>query len=185
MKNYFLYLILACGFLVFGCTQKPTKTISESVQIFEKKAVLIDTRNPLQFESFHIEGAQNLWWEDFIILANPKSKKRIMDPDLVQTIQRLAKKGIHPQKTIILINDQADAIENKKWAWFLSYLEIKDIKLRSLNDLKKSMTGQNNRFAKPEAQKPWVLLTSEDFQKDLVQKKSVDCFIGWNEKRCL
>lgn len=167
-----------------SCQQKPTKAISETAQVFEKKAVLIDTRNPFQFESFHIEGSQNLWSEDFLVLINPKKKTRILDPDLAQTVERLASKGIHPDKTIILLNGKADAIENKKWKWLLSYLEIKNIELRSLNDLKKSSQGQNNRFAKPEPQKSWKLLTSEDFQKDLVLKKSPQCFLSWSAKIC-
>lgn len=109
----------------------------------------------------------------------------MLDPDLAQTVERLANKGIHPDKTIILLNDKADSIENKKWKWLLSYLEIKNIELKSLNDLKKTIKGQNNRFAKAEPQRPWTLLTSEDFQKDLVTKKAANCFLKWNPKICL
>ncbi|AZZ37105.1 hypothetical protein CIK05_09975 [Bdellovibrio sp. qaytius] len=170
---------------LWACQQKPTKVLDESANVFEKKAVLIDTRNPFEYESFHIEGSQNLWSEDFLVLTNPKKKTRMLDPDLAQTVERLASRGIHPDKTIILINDKADAIENKKWKWLLSYLEIENIEVKSLNDFKKSAKGQNNRFAKPEAQKPWKLLTSEDFQKDLVAKKAPHCFIKWEAKVCL
>lgn len=182
MKRLFLLFIV----LVLGaCQQAPTKMAEESAQVFEKKAVLIDTRNPFIFESFHIEGSQNLWWEDFLILTQPKKRVRVLDPDLQQTVERLASKGIHPSKTIILLNDRADAIENKKWKWLLSYLEIKNIELKSVSELKKSIKGQNNRFAKAEPQSPWKLLTSEDFQKDLVTKKASKCFLQWNEKSCL
>ena len=182
MKHFALVLILIS---TWACQQAPTKVLDESAQVFEKKAVLIDTRSPFLYETFHIEGSQNLWWEDFLILTNPKKKTRIFDPDLQQTVERLASKGIHPDKTIILLNDKADAVENKKWKWLLSYLEIKNIELKSVNDLKKSIRGQNNRFAKAESQDPWKLLTSEDFQKDLVLKKAQNCFLKWNEKSCL
>lgn len=178
-------------FLIFtvvqltACQQKPTKIIDQSAQVFEKKAVLIDTRSPFQFESFHIEGSQNLWWEDFLILSNPKKKTRVFDPDLLQTVERLAHKGIHPDKTIILLNEKADAVENKKWKWLLSYLEIRNIELKSLNELRKSQKGHINRFAPAEKQQPWRLLTSEDFQKDLVNRKASQCFLSWSDKRCL
>ncbi|MES2801144.1 MAG: rhodanese-like domain-containing protein [Bdellovibrionota bacterium] len=182
MNIFSLVLVLMT---LWACQQKPTKILDESTHVFEKKAVLIDTRNPFQFESFHIEGSQNLWSEDFLILTNPKKKTRMLDPDLQQTVERLASKGIHPDKTIVLLNDKADSIENKKWKWLLSYLEIKNIELKSLNVLKKSIKGQNNRFAKAEAQTPWTLLTSPDFQKDLVLKKAPKCFLKWNDKICL
>lgn len=178
-------LLLFIGLALGACQQAPTKIAEESAQVFEKKAVLIDTRNPFIFESFHIEGSQNLWWEDFLILTQPKKRTRVLDPDLQQTVERLASKGIHPSKTIVLLNDRADAIENKKWKWLLSYLEIKNIELKSVSELKKSIKGQNNRFAKAEPQSPWKLLTSEDFQKDLVMKKAQKCFLQWNEKSCL
>ena len=103
-----IYLIIFL--LVFSCQQKPTKVIEESAQVFKKNTVLIDTRSPLLFESFHIEGSQNLWWEDFVLLTNAKSKKRTFDPDLQQTIRRLALKGIHPEMTVYLINDQSSSI---------------------------------------------------------------------------
>lgn len=182
MKLFSLILVL---FLAWACQQKPTKVIDESAHVYEKKAVLIDTRNPFLYESFHIEGSQNLWWEDFLVLTNPKKKTRALDPDILQTVERLASKGIHPDKTIVLLNDKADAIENKKWKWLLSYLEISHIEMKSLNDLKKTLKGQNNRFAAAEPQKPWKLLTSEDFQKDLVTKKSKNCFLQWKPKDCL
>lgn len=168
-----------------SCQQKPTKTLEESAQVFDQRSVLIDTRNPFLYQSFHIEGSQNLWWEDFLILKNPKLKTRVLDPDLQQTIERLASKGIHPDFTIILINESANAVENKKWKWLLNYLEIKDIELKSLKELTKSSMGQNNRYANAKSQKPWRLLTSDDFQKDLVNKKSRDCFSTWKPKICL
>lgn len=182
MKIVSLVLLLLT---TWACQQKPTKVLDESANVFVKKSVLIDTRSPFLFESFHIEGSQNIWWEDYLVLTNPKKKIYALDPDLAQTVQRLAAKGIHPDRTIVLINDKADAIENKKWKWLLSYLEIKNIELKSVNDLKKTAKGQNTRFAKAESQNPWTLLTSEDFQRDLVTKKAQKCFLKWNEKSCL
>jgi len=179
-----IIFIISC-LLVFSCQQKPTKVIEESAQVFKKNTVLIDTRSPLQYESFHIEGSQNLWWEDFLLLTNAKAKKRVFDPDLQQTIRRLAQKGIHPDMTVYLINDQSGAQENKKWKWLLSYLDVRSVELKSLSDLRKSKSGSINRFAKAEPQIEWTLKTSEEFQKELVSKKIPKCFINWDEKICL
>lgn len=180
--GFFLFFIMI--FLFVSCQNKPTKVIEESVQIFKKNTVLIDTRSPLMFESFHIEGSQNLWWEDFVLLKNPKTKKRVFDPDLKQTIDRLAKKGIHPDMTIYLISEKADSTENKKWKWLLSYLEVRNVELKAIADLRKSKSGSINRFALATPQKPWSLLTSDDFQKDLIEKKIPLCFMKWDEKKC-
>jgi len=178
-------IFLMSFLLVFSCQQKPTKVIEESATVFKKNTVLIDTRSPLMFESFHIEGTQNLWWEDFVLLTNAKSKKRTFDPDLQQTIRRLAQKGIHPDMTVYLINDQSNSLENKKWKWLLSYLDVRNVELKSIADLRKSKTGSINRFAKTEPQLEWTLKTSEEFQKELIYKKIPKCFINWDEKNCL
>lgn len=180
-----LIVMTLIGATLSSCQQKPTKAIEESAQIFAKRVVLIDTRSALQFESFHIQGSQNLWWEDFLVLKDPKKKKRVFDPDLQQTIERLAKKGIHPDNTVYLINEKSDALENKKWKWLLSYLEVRSVELKTIKELRKNKSGSINRYALAEAQKPWKLLTSEDFQKDLVEKKAPKCFVSWNANFCL
>lgn len=177
---FFIYLVT-----LVSCQNAPTKVIQESAQSFEKNGVLIDTRSPFLYESSHIEGSSNLWWEDFLILKNPKSKIRVFDPDLKQTVERLAHKGITPQHTIYLIGSKADSLENKKWKWLLSYLEVKAVHMKSIDEIRKLKQGQMNRFAPAERENPWPLLTSEDFQKDLIENKAPRCFLKWDEKYCL
>ncbi len=171
--------------VIFGCQQKPTRVSEESAQVFDSRVVLIDTRSALNYESFHIEGSENLLVDDFLILKNPKSKARIFDPDLAQTVERLAHKGIHPSKFVMLIGDKEDSIENKKWKWLLSYLEISQIKTISIDEVRKM---KNPKWKKADRMPSWKLLTSEDFQNDLIKNKIPRCFsvriTKWDSKRC-
>ena len=168
-----------------GCQPAPTKVIEQSVDVFDKNIVLFDTRSDLNYASFHFEGSQNLLIEDFLILKNPLAKtsnqKRILDPDLNQTIERLAHKGISPNLKIYLISDTKNSVNNKKWKWLLSYLEVADVQLFSLEEIKKIRSG---RFNDPEKQSPWVLKSSAEYQNEFILKKAPTCFVGWSEKNC-
>ncbi len=168
-----------------GCKQAPTKIIEQNVDVFEKNIVLLDTRSALEFASFHIPGAQNLLVEDFLILKNPlysvKNKKYLFDPDLNQTIERLAHKGIRPDLKIYLIGDVKNSVNNQKWRWLLSYLEITDISLFSIPEIKKI---KNGRFAVAEKQAPWVLKSSIEYQNEFILKQAPKCFVGWDQNNC-
>ncbi len=181
--NTFLFISVILIFV--GCKQAPTKVIEQNVDIFEKNIVLLDTRSDLEFTSFHIQGAQNLLTEDFLILKNPlakvQNKKRILDPDLNQTIRRLALKGVKPDFKIYLIGDSKNSVNNKKWRWLLSYLEISDVSLFSMSEIKKI---KNGRFADAEKQIPWILKSSVEYQNEFILKKAPTCFVGWDEKNC-
>lgn len=180
-----IIFFILLSLVILSCQQKPTRISEESAQVFDSRVVLIDTRSALNYESFHIEGSENLLVDDFLILKNPKSKTRIFDPDLLQTVERLAKKGIHPSKFVLLIGDKEDSIDNKKWKWLLSYLEISQIKTTSIDDVRKM---KNPKWKKADSQKPWKLLTSEDFQNDLIKNKIPRCFskkiTQWDSKKC-
>ena len=189
MKHKFSIFACVAGVILFmifaGCQQKPTKIIEESAEPFEKNRVLLDTRSALDFASFHIEGSQNLLVEDFLILTNPmakkRSQKRILDPDLAQVIERLAHKGVAPDKVIFLVGAPKDSVNNKKWKWLLNRLEIDDVRFATIEEISKI---KNGRFAAAEKMRPWTLKMSEVLQKELIYKKSADCFVGWSEKKC-
>lgn len=172
--------------MLASCQQKPTKIIEESADPFEKNRVLLDTRSALDFASFHIEGSQNLLVEDFLILTNPmaakRAQKRILDPDLAQIIERLAHKGVAPEKVIFLIGATKNSVNNKKWKWLLNSLEIEDVRFSTVEEISKI---KNGRFSEAEKMSPWPLKMSEVLQKELIYKKSADCFVGWNEKKCI
>lgn len=176
--------IIAFGFLILfvGCQNKPTKVLEETVNVFAKDKVMVDTRSAFEYASFHIEGSVNLNTSDFLILKDPRKKTYIMDPDLTQTIERLAKRGISPEKKIYLIGNTADSFENKKWQWLLKSLEVEDVVLVEFAEFRKDF--KNGRYAQAKAERPWYLKTSEEFQKEFIVKKSKDCFVKWSEKSC-
>jgi hypothetical protein len=180
-----IFKLLFVG-IIAGCQSAPTSVIEQSVNIFEKNIVLLDTRSDLEFTSFHITGSKNLLVDDFLILKNPlakeKIKKRILDPDIQQTVERLAHKGVSPELTIYLIGDIKNSINNKKWKWLLSNLEISDVALYSIEDIKKI---KNGRFSEAEKKSAWILKSSPEFQKEFIFKKAPNCFITWSEKNCL
>ncbi len=164
-----------------GCVQKPTKSIEESVNVYAENTVLVDTRSAFEFASYHIQGSVNLNTADFLILKDTRKKTRMLDPDLSQTIERLAKRGISPNKRVILLSENSD-IESKKWSWLLKNLEVENIQLMTMKDFKKNQA--NRRFAEPASEPVWVLKSSEDLQKEFIFKKAKDCFVNWSDKKC-
>jgi len=176
--------IIALFFLIVfvGCQNKPTKVLEETVNVFAKDSVMIDTRSAFEYASFHIEGSANLNTSDYLILKDPKKKTYVFDPDLAQTIERLAKRGISLEKKIYLIGDKSDSIENKKWQWLLKSIEVEDVVLVDFTEFRKDY--KNGRFAKAKSERPWFLKTSEEFQKEFIIKKAKDCFVKWSDKLC-
>ena len=166
MKTVILVLL---SFIFFvGCQQQPTKAIQESVDVFENKTVLMDTRSALDYESFHIQGSKSLAVEDFLVVKNPMSKKKKtyqLDPQLQDVISRLAKRGIHPSKTVYLIGKTKNSEANKKWKWLLSALEVQDVQMFSMDEIKKH---RNGRFAEAEPQPEWTLKSSDELQNELI-----------------
>ena len=169
-------------FFLVACQQTPTKTMEETANPFELETVLVDTRSAFLYESSHIQGSVHLESGDYLILKNPKTKKRILDPDLTQTIERLSKKGLHPSKKIILISELKNSEENKKWAWFLKLLGIENIQKISMDEFRKLYP--NKRYADPHKAETWDLKLSPELQQEFILKKAPDCFVSWSEHRC-
>lgn len=177
--------LVACIFLiglVASCQQAPTKSFNEDANPFGTDAVLVDTRESFFYASAHIPGSVNLVTGDFLLLKNPKAKKRIMDPDLEQTIERLSKKGLNPNKKVTLIADTRNSVESKKWAWFLKQLGIDNIQMMSINEFKKA--HPNQRFAEPGRADVWKLQQSPEMQSEFILGKGDDCFVSFSDKKC-
>lgn len=171
----FRFLILL---FLFGCQMKPTVLKEESATPASEKEVLVDTRSALEYESYHISGSVSLRSEDFLILKNPKTQKRILDPDIPQTIERLAKRGITPLKKVILISQKKDSDENKKWTWLLNQFGIYKIETISFDDYRKTHPKRIPQ-APPEREPVWSVENSEQ-----ILKKSEQCFVGWSDLFC-
>ncbi len=168
--------------LLSNCQQAPTKVINEEANHFGSDSVLVDTRSAFMYTSSHIQGSVNLVTDDFLILKNPKTKKRIMDPDLEQTIERLSKKGLHPNKKIILLSETKNTNENKKWSWLLKYFGFDSLQVLSISEFKKA--HPNQRFAEPDRASPWPLQLSSEMQQELILNRGDDCFVSWSDKKC-
>lgn len=172
------------GFL-FSCQQKPTRTIEESVNVFDRPIVLLDTRRSLDYSSYHISGAKDLWWQDFVIVdaktSNSRKRKYFFEKDMTALIERLANRGLSPEKTVYLIGYKQDSTENKRWSWLLKLLDIQDVRLISMDAARKKFTG---RRAEPGVEKPWALKTSFEFQDEFIIKKASECFIAFDDDKC-
>lgn len=180
-----LHLILSF-FLILGCQLKPTQIKEEPANQDNKNLVLVDTRSALEFVSFNISGSINLNTGDYLILKNPKTSKRILDPDLPQIIERLASRGISPVKKILLLSNTKDSIENKKWNWLLKQLGVREVAMMGFDEYR---ALHKNRV--PQAP-PLPASTSDykrDFKKDpkevkLLQIKADQCFVNWSDQAC-
>jgi 3-mercaptopyruvate sulfurtransferase SseA len=173
------FVLLALTIWVASCKQAPTRIEEESVNNYNKNVVLVDTRPAFEFAIYHIPGSVNLNSVDFLILKNSKTKKRIIDPDLSQTVERLARRGISPLKRIILLADKSNSEENKKWNWLLVQLGVQDVVVLPIENYKK-MNKNLVPQADAEAAPVWSLQNQE-----LILKNADLCFVTWSDKNCL
>lgn len=178
-------LALLCLILLASCQQKPTRALEESVNVFDRPIVLLDTRRSLDYSSFHVSGAKDLWWQDFVTLdqktVNARKRKYFFEKDMAPLIERLANRGVNPQKTVYLIGYKQDSTENKRWSWLLKLLEVQDVKMISQDEARKKFPG---RRADPPIEKPWTLKTSQEFQYEFIHNKAQDCFMSFDDLKC-
>ena len=171
-------LVLAFVMGVVGCQMKPTKTSDEAGNR-DAGRVLVDTRTALQYESFHVSGSIHLRSDEFLVLQNARTKTRILDPDIDQIVERLARRGVSPSREIVLISDKADSVENKKWNWLLFQLNVKNVTMMSLQsyrDANKSRPPQ----ASPERAATWSIERPQ-----LIKAQAQQCFVSWSDEKCL
>ena len=144
----------------------------------EEKFILADTRSALEYNSFHLSGCVYLNTSDFLVNKNQITKKKKLDPDMQQNIERLAKKGLSPSKSVLLITDDVDSLEVKKWKWFLKRLGFSNIQRMTLDDYRKK---NPIRVPQPEPlrEDPWTVVNS-----DLIVIESEFCFVNWTESNC-
>lgn len=166
-------------FFILGCQSKPTVVRETSVNQYNKNVILVDTRSAFDYTSFHVSGSVNLNSGDFLILKNPKINKRVLDPDIPQIIERLAKRGVSPLKTVLLISDKKDSVENKKWNWLLRKLDVRDVLMTSLNDYRAQHKNSVPQ-AMPESVSAWEVKNIKTILQNADQ-----CFVNWSDEKCL
>ncbi len=167
---------------LMGCQQAPTKALEQTTNIFAEETVLVDTRNSFLYASSHLQGSLNLVTDDFLIKKNLKVRQYLIDPDLSQTIERLARRGIHPSKKVVLLGETKNSVENLKWAWLLKLLGVDKIQMISQGEFRKS--HPNARYQDPDRAEPWILDLSPELQQEFILNKAPDCFVLWSAKKC-
>jgi hypothetical protein len=110
-----LSIILILLSVLWGCQSAPTKIKQEVGGTPDKSVVYADTRSALAYTTYHPSGVISLNSDDFIILKNAATQTRVIDPDLNQLVERLARRGISPLKKVKLLSSNKDSDENKKW----------------------------------------------------------------------
>lgn len=173
LKFFLFWLLIA------GCQLQPTVIKQEVGTQDFKNRVLVDTRSAFEFAGFHIAGSVNLNSGDFLILKNPKTEKRILDPDLNQIVERLAKRGISPLKQIILLGNSAADTETLKWQWLLKQLDIRNIEITGFEDYRAQNKNKVPQAA-PESVPVWEIRNSK-----LILSRAEKCFVNWTASDCL
>jgi len=171
--------ILSFIILIFSsCQLAPTKVKNEVGGTPNPNVVYADTRSALAYSTYHPSGTISLNSEDFIILKNAATKTRVLDPDLNQLVERLAKRGISPLKKVMLISTQKDSDENKKWKWLLAKLDVTNVEFLTLDEY-----IQQNRPLRPqpdpERANTWPVANPE-----VILKESDNCFVNWKATQC-
>lgn len=171
---------LALAFILglVGCQMKPTKTSDEAGNR-DAGRVLVDTRTSLQYESFHVAGSVHLRSDDYLVLQNARTKTRILDPDIEQIVERLARRGVSPQREIVLLSEKADSIENKKWNWLLLQLGVKNVVMMSLQTYREVNKGRPP-LSPPEKAAVWSIERPQ-----LLKAQAQQCFVAWSDEKCL
>lgn len=165
--------------LVFcACQTAPTKIKNEIGGPSELDIIYADTRSELDFVGFRIPGSVHLDTEDFLILVDARSKRRILDPDIGQIIERLAKKGISPNKNIILVEATGNSESAKKWKWLLSKLNILKIEIQQFDEIIKNNKPLRPK-AEPNRESAWGVSDKSWY------KISEKCFVEHQANLCL
>lgn len=177
MHQFFCYGLISI-LLFCGCQSAPTKLKEEVGALAEDNVVLVDTRTALEYSTYHVSGSVHLSSQDFLILNNVAKKTRMLDPDLEQVVERLARRGISPLKKIKLLADKKDSIELKKWQWLLQQLSVLQVEIYGLQDY---IEVNRPLRPKPEPQRAEVWIVEN---KKNILEKSKFCFVSFDVINC-
>jgi thiosulfate/3-mercaptopyruvate sulfurtransferase len=164
---------------------KPPKISKEAQKLKAPKPnysgpVILDTRGAFEYNMGHLRGAQAIRWEDYSQTEYPH--KGSLDPDLAMLARKLRVLGISPTREVIVLGKGEKGWgEEGRIAWMLSYLGIKNIKVRHVDSMqgKKAFGGEEAVDASP----LWTPKVNETLRirlnevQNLVANKSAGDFV--------
>jgi len=157
------YFLLA---FISACAQKPTKVntkVETPASLLVSNAsgpvkvtpetIVVDARKRFEYQMAHYPGSVHLRWESFTDPRNPLSGQLLDDNK--RMVQRLALKGVHPRKAVIVIGEgrQGDA-SAARLAWTLFYYGVENVSLVGDSVLKLSSNIQET-LEVPKNQELW------------------------------
>lgn len=163
--------LMLIGLLIQGCQNTPTRVFIEqpiqsaSISVSEmmkRDPVIVDARSFFDYSNAHAPYAVFIDWRD---LQNPRDPS-LLDPDLDSLAKRLALKGIHPTRPVLVMGYglKGNGAEGRI-AWVLKQLGVKEVYLILETDIR--LTNKTNELNTANAAS-W-------FPKEYHEKKPVIC----------
>lgn len=158
-KFFPFYLSL---FLVsfLSCQQKETRVISLSMLLdqksqnedplvnfsFKENDVMVDARSVFEYKVSHFKGSIQVNWRNFFNWKEENGFLKVKS-NLDLQIKKLTRLGIHPQSLVLIYgNGKKGGGEEWALAWVFLYLDFKNVKIVSLNEIKKRGLFVNQSF---------------------------------------
>lgn len=184
-----IYKKLLFILLIFlsSCQLAPTKVVetvdqplakNESIYI-NSNTIVIDTRTFYEYSTFHLPQSVSVQWTDFV---NPQNLPLgILKKDLEDDARRLARKGVGPNKLIVVVDKGTSGNgEGGRVVWTLLVmgLPIQKIRLASIDYFKNRWTTRQIGVLPSEAY--WPIQTQSHWFSSKEENRIVKKFL--NEK---
>ena len=144
----------------------PVNKFLTRATLIKKDQVILDVRDPQDYQSGHIPGARSLYWKDM-------QKGGILDPDLA--IKALERAGVNGNESLLVYGGSDEGAAFVFWA--LGYLGQKDVSLLDggadaawsagiKKDVSKTTSPESNYTARTV---PWLLVTPVNLDRLLAR----------------
>ena len=147
-----------------GCQQKPTQVVSsKNVHVKDHRkgnlitdeTVILDARNPFEFNANRITGSINVQWSDFT--QHQPEVRGVLDSDLFGIARRLALWGIDPNTSVLVIGKGIEGNgEDGRIAWMLSHLGIKKIQIAKFDLFRGRVNSMTEAEPTPKNKEVWM-----------------------------
>ncbi len=160
----FAQIFLLSLIFSMGCQQKPTQVVSSKnvlvkdprkSNLITDETVILDARNPFEFNANHIPGSINVQWSDFT--QHQPEVRGVLDSDLFGIARRLALWGIDPSTSVLVIGKVVEGNgEDGRVAWMLSHLGIKKIQIAKFDLFRGRVTNTAEPEPTPKNKEIWM-----------------------------